>query len=407
MDALIQEFLAHWWLYLSMPVISALVGFGTNVVAIKMMFLPVEFIGKPPLLGWQGIIPRRAAKMASISVDTITEHLITPEEIFSRLDPDRIAAELEPRMNDIIEDMVDEIMLQYEPRLWEALPQMIKRQIYRRVKREAPALVAEIMDRMRDNLSELFDLKEMVVEKLTQDRRLLNKIFYEVGEAEFKFIGRSGLYFGGLFGLVQMLVWLVMPFSWILPAFGLLVGYATNWIALKLIFDPKEPMKVGPVTFQGLFMKRQEQVAADYGKLVASTILTPANIIEGILKGSHSDKLFAMIGRHVQKAVDGQTSYAKPFVTFMVGTRTYREMKQAAVDQVVKQLPDTLKHIERYANDALDLERTLSTRLQGLGPTEFEGMLRPAFEQDEWMLICVGAVLGMMVGFFQLLVMFS
>jgi hypothetical protein len=34
-------------------------------------------------------------------------------------------------------------------------------------------------------------------------------------------------------------------------------------------------------------------------------------------------------------------------------------------------------------------------------------MLRPAFEQDEWILIAVGAFLGFLVGVFQLLVMFS
>ena len=75
--------------------------------------------------------------------------------------------------------------------------------------------------------------------------------------------------------------------------------------------------------------------------------------------------------------------------------------------ELVSRLPETLKHIENYANDALDLENTLSTRLQSLKPEEFESMLRPAFEQDEWILIAVGAFLGFLVGVFQLLVMFS
>ena len=89
------DLFAHPWLYLSMPVVSALVGYVTNIVAIYMMFHPLEFIGVwPPVGGWQGIIPRRAAKMASISVDTITEKLIDQREIFERLDSERIAEEL-------------------------------------------------------------------------------------------------------------------------------------------------------------------------------------------------------------------------------------------------------------------------------------------------------------------------
>ncbi|TPS15715.1 DUF445 domain-containing protein, partial [Acinetobacter baumannii] len=35
-------------------------------------------------------------------------------------------------------------------------------------------------------------------------------------------------------------------------------------------------------------------------------------------------------------------------------------------------------------------------------PSEFEGMLRPAFKEDEWALIAVGAVLGFVVGELQI-----
>ncbi|MDC0662994.1 DUF445 family protein [Marinobacter sp. SS21] len=407
MEAVLKEFLDNLWLYLSMPMISGMVGYVTNVIAIKMMFQPLEFVGKPPLLGWQGIIPRRAAKMAAISVETITSHLITQEEIFARLDADKVADVLEPALNDIVDDIVDQVMLEYEPGFWEAMPQMVKRKIYQRVKRDAPRLINDIMGQLKLNISQMYDLEDMVVTKLCQDKGLLNKIFLEVGAAEFRFIGRSGFYFGLMFGLVQMLVWLCFQQGWLLPAFGLLVGYATNAIALKMIFSPKEPVRIGPIAFQGLFMKRQQEVARDYGRLVSSYVLTPANIVEGILKGPYSDKVFDMIGRHVQRAVDEQTTIAKPLVTFAVGTQTYRDMKASAVQRVIAKLPTTLKHIEAYADEALDLENTLSTRLQSLKPDEFEAMLRPAFEQDEWILITVGAALGLAVGVFQLLVMFA
>lgn len=44
--------------------------------------------------------------------------------------------------------------------------------------------------------------------------------------------------------------------------------------------------------------------------------------------------------------------------------------------------------------------------MQGLSPAEFEGVLHPVFEEDEWKLILVGAALGAAVGVFQLYVLF-
>ena len=53
---------------LSIPVIGAIVGWGTNVVALKMTFYPLEFTGISPYLGWQGIIPAKAESMAARTV---------------------------------------------------------------------------------------------------------------------------------------------------------------------------------------------------------------------------------------------------------------------------------------------------------------------------------------------------
>lgn len=57
-----------------------------------------------------------------------------------------------------------------------------------------------------------------------------------------------------------MFVWLLYDKPWTLPAGGAVVGYITNWLAIKLIFEPVDPVKIGPFVLQGLFLKRQDEV---------------------------------------------------------------------------------------------------------------------------------------------------
>jgi uncharacterized membrane protein YheB (UPF0754 family) len=137
--------------------------------------------------------------------------------------------------------------------------------------------------------------------------------------------------------------------------------------------------------------------------LIADEIVTPSNIIEAVLKGPYADRVFMMIASHVKKVIDDQSGIARPFVAWTVGTRRYIAMKEAAVERLVERLPDTVKSMDAYAKEAMDLSNTLAGRLQELPPPEFEGMLRPAFQEDEWILILVGAVLGAAVGVGQLL----
>lgn len=399
----IKEF---WWLYLSMPFIAAIIGYGTKIVAIKMMFEPIEFFGIKPFLGWQGIIPKKAAIMSAIACDTLTSRLIKPEEIFARLDPERVAQELEKPMLPIVEKITHEVMTHYQTGLWESIPENAKRLLIKQIQRESPDMVRQLMQETKDNLNNVFDLKDMVITNLTRNKKLLNKIFYESGEKEFQFIKYSGIYFGFMIGLVQMIVWMLTQEPLVMPIFGLFTGWFTDWLALKMIFAPQREKKfLGIFKWQGLFFKRQQEVASAYGALIAKEILTPSNMIESILTGKLSDNLFNMIQKNIQQMVDSQSGILKPIVVFAVGSDKYKAMKNSITENMIKQLPVALKHIEKYAEDAMDIQNTLVTKMQELTPAEFEGVLRPAFKQDEWILITVGAVLGFMVGELQVLLM--
>lgn len=401
-ESLAADFMAHWPLYLSMPVIAAVIGYVTKILAIQMMFWPIEFIGIKPYLGWQGIIPNRAKHMAEIAVDIMTARLINPREIFDRFDPERIARELQQPMVEVMEDVTDTVMSHYFPKIWEGTPLAVRERLLKRVQAEAPAIVAELMDQMKENIDQVFDMKDMVVTNLQRDKELLNSMFKEVGDEEFRFIRNSGIYFGFIIGIVQMFAWMMTHSPWIMPIFGGLTGLITDWLALQMIFRPRYPTKyLGLFTWQGLFLKRQNEVAKKYGELMATRILTPSAIMEALLTGPLSNKLYEMIQRQVQRMVDEQAGMFRPVVVFSVGTRRYQEMKNLVAARVIKHLPATFKSMEKYAADTMDIRNVMITKMQALTKEEFEAVLRPAFQQDEWKLIACGAVLGFLVGELQ------
>ena len=84
------------------PVISAIIGYVTNYLAVKMMFYPIEFIGLKPFFGWQGLIPAKREKMAEIEVELVLDKLLSVEEIVGRLDPDKINQTIERRLKQVL-----------------------------------------------------------------------------------------------------------------------------------------------------------------------------------------------------------------------------------------------------------------------------------------------------------------
>jgi uncharacterized membrane protein YheB (UPF0754 family) len=391
--------------YLSIPFVSALVGWFTNVLALKMTFYPIEYTGIRPF-GWQGIIPSKARKMAETAVDLWTSRLIDLGAEFARIKPNRVAQEMAPAIGRLSMEIVDEVMEAKLPLAWAAAPDFLKRDIYRKVSEELPLMVEEMMDDVKRNFDEMLDLKFLAVSSLTQNKALLNQVFQKCGEAEFRFIERSGLYFGFLFGLIQMGVWYFYPEWWILPAFGLLVGYATNYLAIKLIFRPIRPIRFGSFVLQGTFIKRQKEVATEYSHIVASRIITVENIFEYIIRGPGSSRLAEIVRRQIDRAIQHTASSTLPFLGVKVDNKLFGYIRNIASYRFLQELPMNIRHVFGYAENALDLENILRKKMIGLSPEAFEDFLRPVFREDEFKLILIGGILGGIAGTVQYLLLF-
>mmetsp|Transcript_3502 Transcript_3502/g.10078 ORF Transcript_3502/g.10078 Transcript_3502/m.10078 type:complete len:415 (-) Transcript_3502:183-1427(-) len=405
-----------WWLYLIMPFISGFIGYATNVVALKMTFEPVEFVGIPlvrfedqpfGLFGWQGIIPAKAAKMAAKSVDLMTEKLIDVKEVFSRLDPATFTSVIEPGMLQMMNEIINETSRELMPTVWEFLPVSVREEVVLRAMEESPAFLSDFMEDVKENIYKVFDIKHMVVENMRKRKELLNYVFQEVGAKEFVFIERSGFYFGFIFGLIQAAVWYFYQGVWVLPVGGFIVGYATNAIALKVIFEPIDPVRICGVTFHGLFLRRQQEVSAQFAKINSDEILTPEAMWTSILAGPKKEAFTAMLTKHTEKFVDNLAGGLKPLVLMYTGAEEFHRLKQRIALRTMAQLPEHIHLTYDYTKEALDMERTLREAMQALSYQDFEGVLHPVFQEDELKLILVGAALGAAVGVFQLMVLFA
>lgn len=106
---------ANWLLYASMPLVAALIGYLTKRAAIWMMFRPLEFRGVPPLLGWQGVIPRNSERIASTAMDALLSELLRPTDLIARLDPDALLHEAGPVMCKEVRRAVEQFVAEQHP----------------------------------------------------------------------------------------------------------------------------------------------------------------------------------------------------------------------------------------------------------------------------------------------------
>ncbi|GAB3853958.1 hypothetical protein GCM10028801_07280 [Nocardioides maradonensis] len=428
----------NWPIYVSMPFIAAIIGWFTKLVAIRMMFRPQKFkgIGR---LGWQGIIPRRAPEMVEVLCNTLTGRLISAGEIIDRIDGDELARRIDRPLRKEIAALVPKVAEEYQPAIWNMLPKAGRDAVIQRVQEIAPVIIIEFVGALRENIDQVFDLQEMVTHEFLSDPDILESMFLDVGKREFAFIRRSGLVFGFAIGCVQAGIWALFHQPLVMPIFGLFIGWFTDWSALRLIFNPKEPTKyLGLITWQGLFLKHRIPVSEEYGVLIATRVLTSERLVRSVLTGPRSDEVAALLApiiedtvrdefvdidktlRRELRGINPALGEVGDAVGSLFGVLTgvakapLREvgsvglamaqvgaMSKAAAGDLLQVLPGILEPSMSYLDQALDIQDTMSTKMVAMTPEEFEGVLRPAFQQDERTLIIVGAILGFLVGELQ------
>jgi uncharacterized membrane protein YheB (UPF0754 family) len=406
---------------LTIPLFTGAIGYVTNWTGVWMLFYPISFAGfrVPGLdrlahllprriqqipgvmrggIGWQGIIPSRAAKMGSIAVDKGIAKLGSPGDFYRQLEPDKIAEHILATARGDIRDVVENVMAREHPQLWADAPERLREAVHSRVQGQLPDIVREVTDEIGDHIDQLLDVKLMVVRHIEEHPELANRIFLEVGKKELRLIINFGFIFGFLLGIPLVFITNALPYWWMLPIGGVIIGFLTNWLALWMIFEPTEPKKIGPLKLHGLFLRRQPEVAEVYGEIIAEDIVNLNNIGHELLHGRRADRTRQMIEDAMRPAIDRSVGAAKTAVRVVVGGERYDAIREGLATEAVEYTMTPLSDPAFNRQQSAEMRKLVSARMSELPYPDFAELLRSGMREDEWLLLLHGAVLGFIGG---------
>ncbi len=414
----------HFWLWVTIPIVAAFVTWVHVWMALKMVFLPIKFWGLkigPIPLGWQGIVPRKAGKISGIIVDQTLNKLGSLHEFLHAMDPVEMAQMIGNQVGDELEHLIDELMTERSDVIWSNIPASIKRRIYANAHKLLPGVLRGVVTELTYNVETLVDMRAMVVRQMENDRKLMVSMFLRVGQREVDFIWHISAFIGLFFGVVQMLLWLVVPWHWTIIFWAALWGLLTNWIAIWMVFNPIEPVHIkmpklfkriasfpyvrptlphiGTYAIQGAFMQRQAEVSEVFAEIITREIITLKNIMTEMMFGDRKEQTRRILKLHINAIMDAPL--VRTTLQLSIGFREYAALKSDVVDKSI------LVTMGPLANPVLNRSRAdkvftmFRDRISALSPPEFQNLLRPAFQEDEWILIVLGGLTGALAGWVQ------
>lgn len=192
-----------WVLLITLPIISALIGWGTNRLAIRMLFHPQKPINFG-LFKVQGLIPRRHAEIAERTGEIVARELVHGHALKSEIEKINLAPLLDESVHSLVHDRL-------APRL-KAIPflgGMINAQLLDRLEEMAKeAMIAEspkIKAKVAAMAEEQIDIQSLVRERVDAfELNKLEEVVWNLAGREFRQIEIFGAVLGFIIGVVQL-----------------------------------------------------------------------------------------------------------------------------------------------------------------------------------------------------------
>ena len=189
-----------------------------------------------------------------------------------------------------------------------------------------------------------------------------------------------------------------------IPLISAFIGWFTNWIAIKMLFHPRLPVKVLGITFQGIFPKRQHQFAQKLGKLVSEELLSFKDIEAKITDESNLKQVMPIVETHIDNFLRYKLASEMPIISMFIGDKTIEQLKSVFMKELESLFPVLMTSYMEKLRHELDLEAIVTEKVSNFSSDKLEEILQSIMSKEFKFIEIIGAVLGFFIGILQVLI---
>ena len=187
----------------------------------------------------------------------------------------------------------------------------------------------------------------------------------------------------------------------LLPLIAGLIGWATNYLAIKMLFHPREPKKILGLSIQGVFPKRQNQIAEKLGTLVANELFSMKDIGQRIEELSTQPEAMEEVGKRIEKTIRGKLISAFPMLSMFLSDDMIEKVTNLFKGELEDFMKASASGLALKMEESIDVEALVREKVSTFSSDKVEELLIGFMEQEFRFIEKIGAVLGFFIGCVQ------
>jgi len=185
----------------------------------------------------------------------------------------------------------------------------------------------------------------------------------------------------------------------LIPTISALIGWVTNYIAIKSLFRPYTQIKILGFKFQGLIPKRQKIISQRISKVIVEYLISNNDLI---LKFDDKDQIEKIKSKILpilsQKILENIPAMIKPIAQPLITNILEKEG-----ENLIKQLGEELNN---HMFENIDIGQIIAKRLEEYDSKNLEKVMNKIAKEEFRHIELLGALIGFILGIIQVGIFF-
>lgn len=182
---------------------------------------------------------------------------------------------------------------------------------------------------------------------------------------------------------------------------GAMIGWITNYIAIKMLFRPYKEMNFLFFKIQGLIPKRRSEIAISIADTVQKELISLKDITSSLNADELEEKMGTVIDKILEEKLESEITKKFPMLAMFLSDEIINKIKSMIKTSILENKETIINMFTSYLEEKVDFKKIIIENVEAFSLEKLEEITYSLAKKELKHIEVIGAILGGIIGIFQ------
>lgn len=185
---------------------------------------------------------------------------------------------------------------------------------------------------------------------------------------------------------------------------GALIGWITNYVAIKMLFRPYKEINLGIFKLQGLLPKRKHEIGESIAEVIQNELVSLQEILHSLDGDKLEEKMNSVIDKILEEKLQKEITKNFPMLAMFLSSDILEKIKSIIKNSILENKEAIVKMFSNYVEENVDFKGIIIKNVDAFSLEKLEEVTYTLAEREFKHIEVIGAILGAIIGFVQFII---